>query len=77
MTLERRAREIEHRWGRSIRAGRERLGWTHRELAYKVGTSYGTVQRWEAGQRPMTWQQLRLAEVFEVPVEDLFSWEEP
>lgn len=38
-----------HRWGRNIQLFRSQLGLSQQELAERLGVSYPTVNRWEAG----------------------------
>jgi transcriptional regulator with XRE-family HTH domain len=53
--------------GQRIRAARLARGWTHEELARRMGANWRTVQRWQAGQLPRLPTLLRLADVLGVP----------
>lgn len=51
--------------------------WTQEELAYKVGVTRKTINTVEKGKYvPSTYLALKLARVFEVPVEELFQLNE-
>ncbi len=53
--------------GERIRAARLAHGWTHEELARRVGVNWRTVQRWQKGKPPRLQTLLRLADVLGVP----------
>ena len=57
------ADEVGHR----VREARLANGWTHEELARRMGVNWRTVQRWQSGQLPKMQTLLRLAEVLNVP----------
>ncbi|GAB4316203.1 MAG: hypothetical protein Kow0069_18340 [Promethearchaeota archaeon] len=58
----------------SVRAERERRGWSVEELAQRVGVKPATISQLEAGRfEPSLALALRLARVLEMSVEDLFS----
>jgi transcriptional regulator with XRE-family HTH domain len=57
------AEEVGHR----VREARLAHGWTHEELARRMGVNWRTVQRWQSGQLPKMQTLLRLAEVLTVP----------
>ncbi len=57
----------------SLRAEREKRNWTQAELAARVGVSRKTVNTIENGVFvPSTLTALKLAQAFNVPVEELF-----
>jgi transcriptional regulator with XRE-family HTH domain len=53
--------------GQRVREARLAHGWTHEELARRMGVNWRTVQRWQNGQLPKMQTLLRLAEVLNVP----------
>jgi transcriptional regulator with XRE-family HTH domain len=53
--------------GRHIREARLALGWTHEELARRMGVNWRSVQRWQKGQLPRLETLVRLAETLGVP----------
>ena len=58
----------------SLRAERERLGWTQAELAERIGVSRTTINTVENGVFvPSTVLALKLARAFDRPVEALFA----
>jgi transcriptional regulator with XRE-family HTH domain len=59
--------------GDRIREARLAHGWSHEELASRVGVNWRTVYRWQNGQLPR-WETLkRLADVLGVPAADLIQ----
>ena len=53
--------------GTRIREARLAQGWTHEELARRMGVNWRSVQRWQSGQLPRLDRLVRLAEVLHVP----------
>lgn len=53
--------------GARIREARLMRGWTHEELARRMGVNWRSVQRWQKGRLPRVETLRRLAEVLEVP----------
>lgn len=53
--------------GARIREARMMRGWTHEELARRMGVNWRSVQRWQKGRLPRVETLRRLAEVLEVP----------
>lgn len=53
--------------GRRIREVRLALGWTHEELARRMGVNWRSVQRWQKGQLPRLGTLVRLSETLGVP----------
>jgi transcriptional regulator with XRE-family HTH domain len=53
--------------GLRIREARLARGWTHEELARRMGANWRTVQRWQKGKLPRLPTLLRLADVLGVP----------
>jgi len=53
--------------GLRIREARVARGWTHEELARRLGVNWRTVQRWQKGQLPRMSTLLRVADVLGVP----------
>jgi transcriptional regulator with XRE-family HTH domain len=53
--------------GLRIREARVSRGWTHEELARRVGVNWRTVQRWQKGNLPRVSTLLRLEDVLGVP----------
>jgi transcriptional regulator with XRE-family HTH domain len=53
--------------GRRIRAARLARGWTHEELARRMGVNWRTVHRWQKGGLPRVETLVRIAEVFDLP----------
>jgi transcriptional regulator with XRE-family HTH domain len=53
--------------GRRIRDARLALGWTHEELARRMGVNWRSVQRWQKGQLPRLDTLIRLAETLGLP----------
>jgi transcriptional regulator with XRE-family HTH domain len=53
--------------GKRIREARTARGWTHEELARRMGANWRTVQRWQNGNLPRLQTLLRLADVLGVP----------
>ena len=61
-------------FGERLRSLRMRCGWTLIELAAKIGVSKGTIYSWEhTGFFPQKKRQLKIAEIFSVPVELLIN----
>jgi transcriptional regulator with XRE-family HTH domain len=60
-----------------IREARVAHGWTHDELARRMGVSWRTVQRWQKGKLPRLGTLLRLADVLGVPRSYLIEDEDP
>lgn len=52
---------------RRIREARIARGWTHEELARRMGVNWRTVQRWQSGKVPRVDTLMRLAGVLGVP----------
>lgn len=52
---------------RRIREARIARGWTHEELARRMGVNWRTVQRWQSGKVPRVHTLMRLADVLGVP----------
>lgn len=50
-----------------IREARLARGWTHEELARRMGVNWRTVQRWQTGRPPRVETLVRLASVLEIP----------
>lgn len=62
------------RLGTQIRALRESNNMSQRELAHKLGVSYGLISLWESGDRqPLLDNLVRLANVFSVSVTELIG----
>lgn len=57
--------------GRRMRAARVRKGWTQLDFAIAAHVSPSTVTRWERGLLPRVKELMRVAELLEVPVEEL------
>lgn len=57
--------------GKRIKAARTEKHWTQMDLAREASVSLATVQRWERGQLPRVRELIRLAELLDVPVENL------
>lgn len=57
--------------GRRIKLARERKGLTQLEFALEANVSPSSVARWESGKLPPVRELMRLADLLEVPVEDL------
>lgn len=56
----------------TIQQLREAYGWTHWELAVRIGVRPGTIKDWESGRgRPRSIQMRRIAEVFGVPADSI------
>lgn len=53
--------------GFRIREARLERGWTHEELARRMGVNWRTVQRWQKGRLPRIDTLRRLAGVLDVP----------
>ena len=53
--------------GLKIREARLARGWTHEELARRMGVNWRTVQRWQKGRLPRVETLQRLATVLDVP----------
>jgi transcriptional regulator with XRE-family HTH domain len=53
--------------GQRIREARLALGWTHEELARRMGVNWRSVQRWQSGQLPRLETLIRLAETLGLP----------
>jgi len=61
--------------GELIRRRRVALAMTQEQLAEAVGVTQGAVQKWETGHRlPRDFYRLRLAEVLQRDVIELFPW---
>lgn len=52
---------------RRIREARLARGWTHEELASRMGVNWRTVQRWQTGRLPRVGTLMKLAQVLGVP----------
>lgn len=66
--------EFLKRIGRHIAAQRRRLGWTQETLAAALGISVKNAQRLESGKPDLRASSLwKLAQVFEIPVEELLA----
>lgn len=63
--------------GLKIREARLAHGWTHEELARRMGVNWRTAQRWQKGKLPRVDTLRRLADVLEVPPSYLLTSEEP
>jgi transcriptional regulator with XRE-family HTH domain len=63
--------------GQRIREARLARGWTHEELARRMGVNWRTVQRWQKGKLPRLPMLLGLADVLGVPSAELVPAEEP
>jgi transcriptional regulator with XRE-family HTH domain len=64
--------------GLRIREARLAHGWTHEELARRMGVNWRTVQRWQKGRLPRVETLRRLAAVLNVPPSYLLeSHDEP
>jgi transcriptional regulator with XRE-family HTH domain len=58
--------------GRRIKEARERRGWTQLYFATEVASvSPSSVARWESGKLPPIRELMRLADLLDVPVEEL------
>lgn len=69
--------EAAHRARVGARLRRHRLdrNWPQQYLAYRIGTAQRSISNWEEGRAfPRVGRQLALAEVFEVPPDDLFRF---
>lgn len=53
--------------GLKIREARLARGWTHEELARRMGVNWRTVQRWQKGRLPRVETLRRLAAVLDIP----------
>jgi transcriptional regulator with XRE-family HTH domain len=53
--------------GQRIREARLARGWTHEELARRVGVNWRTVQRWQKGNPPRLAKLVELADLFGLP----------
>jgi transcriptional regulator with XRE-family HTH domain len=53
--------------GARIREARLAHGWTHEELARRMGVNWRTVHRWQSGQLPRVETLVRLAGVMGLP----------
>ena len=53
--------------GRRIREARLAHGWTHEELARRMGVNWRTAHRWQSGNLPRLGTLLRLADTLGVP----------
>ena len=62
--------------GRRIREARIARGWTHEELARRMGVNWRTVQRWQTGRPPRVETLHRLADVLDVPRSTLLGADE-
>jgi transcriptional regulator with XRE-family HTH domain len=62
--------------GRRIREARLAHGWTHEELAHRMGVNWRTAHRWQTGQLPRLGTLLRLADTLGVPRSFLVDTEE-
>jgi transcriptional regulator with XRE-family HTH domain len=61
--------------GRRIKHAREQAGWTQLEFALHANVSPSSVQRWEAGKLPRVRELMRLADLLDVPAEQLVESE--
>jgi transcriptional regulator with XRE-family HTH domain len=57
--------------GRRIARARDRKGWTQFTFAQEASISPSTVARWEAGKLPPVRELMRVADLLEVPVDEL------
>lgn len=65
--------DYQKRMADQIRKEREKRGWRREDLAQKTGASYRQIERWETGKsRPQIANRMALAEVFELPLDELF-----
>ncbi|HWD24260.1 MAG TPA: helix-turn-helix transcriptional regulator [Acidimicrobiales bacterium] len=65
--------ELHRRWGRAIKVARETKGWSQSALAHRLAVRPSSVSRWEAGScAPSDENKLRIAEVLDIEVGDLF-----
>jgi len=65
---------VSEKLSNTLRAQRERLGWTQAELAARIGVSRKTINTIENGVfTPSTLVALKLARAFGRPVEALFT----
>jgi len=62
--------------GKRIRRARLSHGWSHEELARRMGVNWRTVYRWQNGRLPRFETLERLADVLEVPPSFLLQSEE-
>jgi transcriptional regulator with XRE-family HTH domain len=53
--------------GARIRTARLERGWTHEELARRMGANWRTAQRWQQGKLPRLPTLMRLADILGVP----------
>jgi transcriptional regulator with XRE-family HTH domain len=60
-----------HTIGRRIADARRRMGWTQLDFAYQAGVSPSAVQRWERGGMPRIKKLIQIAELLNVPVDEL------
>ena len=58
---------------RRIRDARMARGWTHEELARRMGVNWRTVQRWQTGRPPRVDKLMKLADVLGVPEASLLE----
>ena len=59
---------------RQLRCFREKMGWTQRDLAEKVGLSETTIWNYENGRREPRLQDLKkFAEVFNCTIDELIN----
>lgn len=57
--------------GRRIKRAREKRGWTQLQLAMEANVSPSSVTRWEAGKLPPVRELIRLADLLEIPPDQL------
>lgn len=63
--------------GRRLKAARKGKGLTVQAAADAVGIAKSTLTMYESGHRvPRDSVKMRLSEVYEVPIQDLFYWPE-
>jgi transcriptional regulator with XRE-family HTH domain len=59
--------------GRKIAEARRRKGWTQLQFALEANVSPSSVQRWEAGRLPSVRELVRIANLLNVPAEELLG----
>jgi transcriptional regulator with XRE-family HTH domain len=57
--------------GKRIKAARSKLHWTQFEFARHASVSLSTIARWEAGKLPAVRELIRIADILEIPAEQL------
>ena len=65
---------IQHEFAHAkLKEARKRIGWTQSDLAFAMNCTPYTVQNWETGfVQPPVKRLIRLCEVLEIDVRDLF-----